>query len=121
VKVAQLQKEIEALRAGARSSAGELRNELESQLDLIVSQELRAKEESIIENGANSLMSWFCQLPQDQLAWEGATSTGVLSTAQNAVTLAEQPCIGVASADDKPMAGRVYYSDNRNQARRVAL
>lgn len=94
---------------------------MRSQLDLIVSKSLREHEEGIIESGATDLLSWFCQLPPEQIAWEGVpTNPGVLSSARNAVSFGEQPCIGVASEDDKPVAGSVYYSDNRNQAMRVA-
>lgn len=86
ITIAKLRKEIDDLREKATAKAKQIKQDMLNSLDQVVSARLKQAEEDIVETGADSLLSWFCNLQQEEMPWDGIPSeSGVLSTARNAV------------------------------------
>ena len=94
---------------------------MEAGLQELLGQQLAAMQESLIEDGATTILNWFCPDEQGEVSWPVGAGVNMypdVSTA--AVELHAQPCMGVAGKNEEAVEPRMYQATERSMAQHVA-
>jgi len=90
-----------------------------------VDSHLAAMQEQLLEDGANTILDWFCSFPEEVASggeqWPGAEALASFpDVSSQIVEMSSHPCMGAAGLNQDPIRPSVYSSHDREVARHVA-